>query len=98
MRKAHYHGNVKVMKRATSRLTAQGQVSVPVEVRRHLGLAAGSVIEWDLERGAAVVRRAAKHSSEEIHRALFPAVPRPRTLAELKEGMRKHARGKHARG
>lgn len=86
------------MKRATSRLTAQGQVSVPAEVRRQLGLAAGSVIEWEVEGSSALVRRAAKFSSEEIHRALFPSAPRPRTLAELKAGIRKYARGKHARG
>jgi AbrB family looped-hinge helix DNA binding protein len=86
------------MKRATSRLTAQGQVSVPAEVRRHLGLAAGSFIEWDLEGTTAVVRRAAKISSEEIHRVLFASAPRARTLVELKAGIRKHVRGKHARG
>ena len=32
---------------ARSKLTSQGQVSVPAEVRRRLGIAAGSVLEWD---------------------------------------------------
>jgi AbrB family looped-hinge helix DNA binding protein len=74
-------------------VTAQGQVSVPAEVRRRLGLVAGSTIEWDEEDGDIVVRRARRHSSEDVHRALFPdAPPAPRTLAELKEGIRERAR------
>lgn len=32
---------------AQSRLTAQGQVSVPAEVRRRLGIGPGSFIEWE---------------------------------------------------
>jgi antitoxin PrlF len=86
------------MKRATSRITNQGQISVPAEVRRHLGVAPGSVLEWDLRDGSAIVRRAAGKSSEEVHRALFPRPPKPRTLAELKEGVRRHLRERHARG
>lgn len=31
---------------ATSKLTAQGKTSVPPEVRKRLGLRAGSMIEW----------------------------------------------------
>ena len=42
---------------ATSKLTGQGQVSVPVEVRKVLGVAAGSVIEWEEKDGAFIVRR-----------------------------------------
>ena len=84
--------------RATSRLTAQGQISVPAEVRRRLGLAAGSVLEWELRGDDAVVRRAAAKTSEDVHRALFQTPPRKRSLAELKEGVRRHVRGRHARG
>ena len=61
----------------------------------HLG--PGSVIEWNLDGATAVVRRAAGKSSEDLHRALFPTAPRPRTLAELKEGVRKHLQARHAR-
>jgi AbrB family looped-hinge helix DNA binding protein len=31
---------------AESRVTAQGQISIPAEVRRRLGVGPGSVIEW----------------------------------------------------
>jgi antitoxin PrlF len=83
---------------ARSRLTSQGQVSVPAEVRRRLGLAPGSVLEWNEDGGQIVVRRAGHYTSEDIHRTLFPeGPPEPRTLAALKEGIRQYIRKKHAR-
>ncbi len=87
------------MKLAQSRITAQGQVSVPAEVRRRLGLAPGSVLEWEEEDGGAiVVRRARRFSSEDIHRVLFPeGAPEPRSLAELKAGIAEHMVRRYAR-
>lgn len=85
------------MATAYSRLTAQGQVSVPAEIRRKLGLGAGSVLEWDEEGGEIVIRRAGRYTSEDIHRALFAAPPRRRSLKELKQGIREHVQGRHAR-
>jgi AbrB family looped-hinge helix DNA binding protein len=82
---------------AQSTLTAQGQISVPAEVRRRLGLGPGSVLEWDEEGDRIIVRKAGRYSSEEIHRELFPKPPTPRTTGELKEGIRRHMRTKHAR-
>ena len=85
------------MKVASSRRTAQGQISVPAEVRRRLGIGPGSVLEWEQRGDTMVVRRAGRYSSEEIHRVLFTNPPRPRDLDELKEGLREHARSRHAR-
>jgi AbrB family looped-hinge helix DNA binding protein len=83
---------------ARSRLTAQGQISVPSDVRRKLGVGTGSVLEWDEEGDKIVVRRAGRFSSEDIHRVLFPeGPPKPRTLRELKEGIRQHIRKRYAR-
>jgi AbrB family looped-hinge helix DNA binding protein len=83
---------------AHSKLTAQGQISVPAEVRRRLGVGPGSVLEWDEQDEQIVVRRAGKYSSEDIHRAVFPeGPPKPRTLDELKDGIRQYIRKKHAR-
>ena len=82
---------------AHSRLTSQGQVSVPAQVRRKLGVGPGSVLEWEDDGDRIVVRRAARFTSEEIHRALFESPPKPRSLGDLKEGIRKHVRRKHAR-
>ncbi len=83
---------------ARSKVTAQGQISVPAEVRRRLGIGPGSVLEWSEEGEKIVVRRSARYSSEDIHRALFPQqAPRSRTLVELKQGIRRHVRERHAR-
>jgi AbrB family looped-hinge helix DNA binding protein len=83
---------------AQSKLTAQGQISVPAEVRRKLGLGPGSVLEWDEQDGAIVVRRASLFTSEDVHRVLFPdGPPAARSLADLKEGPGRYLRKRHAR-
>jgi AbrB family looped-hinge helix DNA binding protein len=83
---------------AQSKVTAQGQTSVPAEVRRRLGVGPGSVLEWDEEDEKVVVRKAGRYSSEDIHRALFPrGTPARRTMAELKQGIRRYIRKKHVR-
>jgi antitoxin PrlF len=83
---------------ARSKLTAQGQISIPAEVRRRLGVGPGSVLEWDQEGERIVVRRSGRYTSEDLHRAVFPkGRPRPRTLADMKEGVRRRARERHAR-
>lgn len=85
------------MKLAESRLTRQGQISVPAEVRRRLGLQPGSLMEWDADGDRIVVRRVGRYTSDALHEVLFPDEPKPRTLAELKEGIKRHVRAKHAR-
>ena len=83
---------------ARSKLTAQGQISVPAEVRRRLGVGPGSVLEWDDEGEKIIVRRSARYTSEDVHRAAFPkGRPRRRTIADLKDGIRRHVRERHAR-
>jgi len=82
---------------ARSRLTAQGQISVPSDVRRKLGVGPGSVLEWDEDGDKIVVRRVGRFSFEDIQRALFPKGPKPRTLRDLKEGIRRHIKERYAR-
>lgn len=81
---------------AHSRLTAQGQISVPAKVRQRLGVGPGSVLEWDEEGDRVVVRKAGRYTSEDIHRSLFPRAPKRRTAREIKEGIRRHVRKRHA--
>jgi antitoxin PrlF len=81
-----------------SKVTSQGQISIPAEVRRKLGIGPGSVLEWDEEGDKMIVRRAGKFSSEDIHRALFPeGPPERRTLEELKESISRHVLERYAR-
>jgi AbrB family looped-hinge helix DNA binding protein len=83
---------------ARSKVTAQGQISVPAEIRRRLGAGPGAVLEWDEDGDQIIVRRAGRHSSIELHQALFPeSAPRPATLAQLKDGVRTHVRRRRAR-
>lgn len=82
---------------AQSKLTAQGQISVPASIRRKLGVGAGSILEWDEADGQVVVRRSARYASDDIHRALFAAAPRTRSLTELKEGIRRDMKRRYAK-
>jgi AbrB family looped-hinge helix DNA binding protein len=83
---------------AYSKLTAQGQISVPAGVRRKLGIGPGSVLEWDEDGEKIVVRRSVRFTSQDIHRALFPTLaPKSRTLDDMKEGIRRRVRERHAR-
>lgn len=78
-------------------MNAHGRVSVPAEILRKLGVGPGSVLEWAEEGGRVVVRRATGYSSEDIHRAVFAHPPKPRSSAELKEGIADSMRKKHGR-
>jgi antitoxin PrlF len=82
-----------------SKVTAQGQISVPAEVRRQLGVGPGSVLIWEQRDGEFVVRRAGKTSSLEVHAALFGAVSRAagQKPTDTKAGIGKYIRRRHAR-
>jgi AbrB family looped-hinge helix DNA binding protein len=82
---------------AQSKLTAQGQISVPAEIRKKLGLRPGSVLEWDESGGEVVVRRAGRYTSAQVHEVLFGASQTRKAKVDVKEGIRKHIRQRHAR-
>lgn len=82
---------------AHSRVTAQGQISVPAEIRRKLGVGPGSVLEWSEHNGQVVIRKAGRHSSLEVHQALFGTEVPLKRPANVKEGIRQHVRRRHAR-
>jgi AbrB family looped-hinge helix DNA binding protein len=83
---------------AHSKLTAQGQISVPAEVRRRLGVGPGSVLEWDQDGAQIVVRRSGRHTSQDVHRAVFArGRPRRRTLDQVEAGIRRRMKTRHAR-
>jgi AbrB family looped-hinge helix DNA binding protein len=84
---------------ARSKITAQGQISVPADVRRKLGVGPGSVLEWEADGDKVFIHRAGRFNSEDIHRAIFGArTPGKRSLDELKAGIRQHMRNRYARG
>jgi antitoxin PrlF len=80
-----------------SKVTAQGQISVPAEVRRQLGVGPGSVLVWEQRDGEFVVRRAGRSTSVDVHAALFgDAVQSAGERADSKTGIRKFIRRRHA--
>ena len=87
------------MQKLQTKLTSQGQVSVPAAVRSFLHLMPGSVMVWSQQGDRIVVERAVRHSTAEVHRALFPGsavTAAPKTLTELKQGIRQHMQRTHA--
>lgn len=89
------------MLKIQTKLTSQGQVSVPAAVRHMLGLTPGSAVEWLQEGSNIIVKRAVRSTSSDVHSALFAADYSPgpaKTLAELKQGVARHMQRRHARG
>lgn len=88
------------MLQVQSKLTSQGQVSVPSAIRQLLNLTPGAVLEWSEENGHVTVSRAVRHSTSEVHAALFgdaaPTGAKAKTPADLKQGIRQHMRQRHA--
>lgn len=79
-----------------SKLTSQGQVSVPMDIRRKMGIGPGSILEWREEGDQIVVSRAGRFTSEDIHKTLFSRAPKAHSLDELREGIRQSVRKRHA--
>ncbi len=82
---------------AHSKVTAQGQISVPAEVRRRLGIGPGSVLEWDEKSGHVIVRKVGRYSSADVHHALFGETP-PKPNVNVKDAIRTRMRRRHAGG
>jgi AbrB family looped-hinge helix DNA binding protein len=84
-----------------TKLTSQGQVSVPAAIRQLLALTPGSTLVWTQDEGRVTVQRAVRHSTADVHQALFAddaqKLP-PKTLADLKQGIRQRMKSRHARG
>jgi antitoxin PrlF len=85
------------MAKGQSKLTAQGQVSVPAAIRRKLGLGPGAVLEWDAEGDQVIVRRVGRYGFPDVQKALFEKPPRRRSLADLKAGIGREMRRRHAK-
>lgn len=87
-----------VMAVARSKITAQGQISVPAVVRRKLGVGPGAILEWHEDGERIVVCRAGQHTSADVHRAVFSKrPPATRTVEEMKAGIRRYLKARHAR-
>ncbi len=87
------------MQKVRSRITAQGQISVPASVRKKLGIGPGSVIEWEEKGEDVIVKRSNLYSLDDLHKEVFgDEKPPKKTLKELKEGIAQYVRKKHESG
>ena len=83
-----------------TKLTSQGQVSVPAAIRHLLALTPGAAIVWTEDKGQVTVQRAVKHTTEDAHKALFgndDTTLAPKSLQDLKQGIADYIQQKHAR-
>jgi len=55
---------------AMSKVTRQGQISVPVEVRRALGIRPGSELIWDRNENGEFVVRPKRVTLDDLHQIL----------------------------
>lgn len=80
-----------------SKVTSQGQISVPADVRKRLDIGPGSTLVWDEDGNRIFLRCASKVTSEDIHEMLFAGqTPMPKSLKQLKQGLLDGTRKRHA--
>lgn len=84
------------MSLAQSKITAQGQVSIPVSVMRQFGLAPGEVINWDTSEGRLIIEKAGLYSLADVQSALKLHKGLHKTDEEIREGIKVRMRTKHA--
>ena len=87
------------MSLARSRITAQGQVSIPAAVMKKFGIAPGDFIDWESRDGHLVVRKIGKYSLGDVAAALHLQEGRlHKTGPELLEGVKERMRRRHPGG
>ena len=81
-----------------TRVTSQGQVSVPAAIRRKLGVEPGSTLQWIQRGDEVVVRRRVGSTFEEMHKILFPnGPPKPISLKQMDDAIGDYMREKHGK-
>ena len=81
-----------------SKLTTQGQVSVPASVRQFLSLSPGATMLWVQEGERVWVERAVTNTTTDVHQALFgnSAPKQTADTPDTKQAIRSFIKKKHA--
>jgi antitoxin PrlF len=82
---------------ASATVTSKGQITIPKDVREHLGLEAGDRVVFVVQSDRDVLLKPAKTDIRELHGMLYRKGRRPRSLAEMDEGIARSLADKHAR-
>jgi antitoxin PrlF len=81
-----------------TRITSQGQVSVPAAIRKKLGVEPGSTLVWMTQGDDVIVRKRGAFSSLDIHKTLFPkGAPDHATLEAINAAKLDFIRKKYAK-
>lgn len=81
---------------ARSKITAQGQVSIPVSVMRQFGLAPGEIINWMTLEGHLTIEKAGQYSLADVQEVLKLPKGLRKSDGEIREGIKARIRTKHA--
>ncbi|HMF95868.1 MAG TPA: AbrB/MazE/SpoVT family DNA-binding domain-containing protein [Vicinamibacterales bacterium] len=81
----------------TATLTTKGQITIPREVRDHLGVDAGDRLSFVVQDDGSVVVKPLTRHVRELGGLLFRAGRRPVPVAEMDEGIARRARTKFGR-
>lgn len=73
------------MREITARLTSKGQVTVPAEVRRHLGISPKDRVAFVIGDDGTVQVRPTKYPTLELLRGVAGTLPRPMEWREMLE-------------
>lgn len=80
---------------ARSKVSAQDQTSVPLEVRKRFGIKSGCELGWYEEEGRLFVDLARPHTLADARAALAKKADGP--IVNVKEGLKAHAMEKYKR-
>jgi antitoxin PrlF len=81
-----------------SKITAQGQISIPAAIRKKLGVEPGSMVEWIEDGDKIVLKRAGKFTTEDLHKAAFPDGPPSGPPVDVKKAIEAYIIERYGRG
>lgn len=73
------------MKEIVSTITSKGQVTIPAEVRRHLGVGTGDKITFVIDEGREVQVKASRYPTIESLRGAAGSLKKPLRWDEMRE-------------
>lgn len=76
------------MRVVTATITGKGQVTIPVDVRRHLGIQEGDRIEFFVREDGCVQVRRAKYPTVTSLRGAAASLKEPKTWEEIENSAR----------
>jgi AbrB family looped-hinge helix DNA binding protein len=72
---------------ASATVTSKGQITIPKDVREHLGLEAGDRVVFVVHSDRDVTFKAAKTDLRELHGMLYRKAQKARSLEEMDDGI-----------